>query len=420
MLSAIKRVMGRFAACDRGTFAVYFGLAVLPLGGMTAAAVDYNRASNIRTQLQSAVDSAALAAVRMTTEAQRQATASAVFSANTSIITQDGRVRITQTSTSPDASRHKVRATAYVDTVLARVIGSSASLIGVSATAVIPTEQTGGGGCFYALDRGTNGALRINGGSQIDAPTCVAHVHSSIVHSFIINTNSRFMVERTCVRGTALLNSGYQTGLVEQGCTPDGDPMAGRVPVVNASGCTFNNLVFNPQPGPILLTPGSYCGNTIFNGGAAQVTFQPGLYIIKGPMIFNSGSIVRGTGVTFHFADQGTFMMNGQMQMYLDAPTSGTYSNLLMIQDPALPKRNFIFNNELGQKLSGVIWLPTQDIQFNSRSNGTDADSVTVIANTAILNAQARWRIAPSVAGTGPRRPTGAPRLDHDQLALGS
>ncbi|NJS15633.1 MAG: hypothetical protein HC788_14845 [Sphingopyxis sp.] len=73
--------MRRFATCDRGTFAVYFGLAVLPLGGMTAAAVDYNRASNIRTQLQSAVDSAALAAVRMTTEAQRQATASAVFSA---------------------------------------------------------------------------------------------------------------------------------------------------------------------------------------------------------------------------------------------------------------------------------------------------------------------------------------------------
>ncbi len=180
------------------------------------------------------------------------------------------------------------------------------------------------------------------------------------------------------------------------------------------------NLTYNPQPTPIRLAPGRYCGNTQFNGGSATIQFEPGLHIIKGPMIFNSGSVVTGTGVTLYFADQGTLMMNGQMEMSLEAPASGTYANILMFQDSALPKRNFIFNNERGQKLSGVIWLPTQDIQFNSTSYPGESDRVTVVANTAILNAQAEWRITPAAAGGGAGGSGGAPRLEPDTVALSS
>jgi hypothetical protein len=192
------------------------------------------------------------------------------------------------------------------------------------------------------------------------------------------------------------------------------------MPAVAGIGCSNTNRVYDPQPTPHRLTPGSYCGNTIFNGGAAQIQFEPGLYIIKGPMIFNSGSVVRGTDVTFYFADQGQFVMNGQMEMDLSAPTSGTYANILMFQASNLPKRNFIFNNERGQKLSGVIWLPTQDIQFNSTSYPGESDRVTVVANTAILNAQAEWRITPAAASGGAGGSGGAPRLEPDTVALSS
>jgi Tfp pilus assembly protein PilV len=397
----------RFLRDDKGGVAIIFGLSILPVAGLVGAAVDYNRSSQVRGRLQAAADAAALAAVRAP-EANRRQVATNVFRANISGDTI-AAANLTQTSLSPDPSRHRVEVRAEVQTSISRVLGVNAVSVSVTAVARMPVA-TGGGGCFYTLDPGANGALRINGGSQIDAPTCVAHVHSSIPHSFIINAGSRFMVERTCVRGGALLNPGHQTGRVEERCTPDPDPFAGALPNLGVPPCGNNNLVFNPQPGPITLTPGVYCGNTIFNGGSAQVQFAPGLYVIRGPMIFNSGSVVRGAGVTFYFADQGTFMMNGQMSMYLDAPTSGPHARILMFQQPSLPRRNFIFNNEQGQRLSGVIWLPTQDIQFNSRSNGSDADAVTVVANTAILNAQARWRIAPAIAGT--TRPAGSPVLE--------
>jgi Flp pilus assembly protein TadG len=400
---------------DRGTIAIIFALGLVPLAGFMTVSLDYTRASRVKADLQSAADAAALAGV-VRPPSERAGVAASVFGANSSGASAFNGLSVSQTSTSPDPSRLRVEATATLPNTMGAIIGGPTTTVRVSATAVIPTRVTNSGaGCFYALDPGTNGALRINGGSQIEAPGCVAHVHSAIPHSFILNSNSRFMVDRVCVRGTALMNPGGQTGQVETNCTPDPDPLAATrptVPVALRNSCNNNNLVFNPQPTPIVLSPGSYCGNTIFNGGAAQVTFQPGLYVIRGPMIFNSGSIVRGTNVTFYFADSGTFMMNGQMQMFLDAPTSGTYAGWLMMQDPALPKRNFIFNNELGQRLSGNIWLPTQDIQFNSRSLYGDQDSVTVVANTAILNAQAFWRLAPRPGASTLTTVAGAPRLE--------
>jgi hypothetical protein len=57
--------------------------------------------------------------------------------------------------------------------------------------------------------------------------------------------------------------------------------------------------------------------------------------------------------------------------------------------------------------------MPKWDIQFNSKSQGSDQDRVTVVANTAIFNAQADWRIAPAAptSGGGVGTPKGPARI---------
>ena len=71
--------------CQRGNVAMIFGLAIIPIVGLVGVAIDYSRATNARTSMQSALDVAALAlskdAQTMTT-AQLQAKARAVFDAN--------------------------------------------------------------------------------------------------------------------------------------------------------------------------------------------------------------------------------------------------------------------------------------------------------------------------------------------------
>ena len=58
------QMLRRFKADQRGTTAVIFGLASLPLIGMAGAAVDYSRAASYQSKMQLAVDATALAIVR--------------------------------------------------------------------------------------------------------------------------------------------------------------------------------------------------------------------------------------------------------------------------------------------------------------------------------------------------------------------
>jgi Flp pilus assembly protein TadG len=64
MMSRLSACPSRHAAsfgdADRGNIAVLFAITLLPILGFVGAAVDYSRASNARTSMQSALDSAAL------------------------------------------------------------------------------------------------------------------------------------------------------------------------------------------------------------------------------------------------------------------------------------------------------------------------------------------------------------------------
>jgi Flp pilus assembly protein TadG len=56
----IGRTANRFAKSNEGNIAVIFAIAILPVLGFVGAAIDYSRASKVRTSMQAAMDSAAL------------------------------------------------------------------------------------------------------------------------------------------------------------------------------------------------------------------------------------------------------------------------------------------------------------------------------------------------------------------------
>lgn len=56
----IGRTANRFAKSDEGNIAVIFAIAILPILGFVGAAIDYSRASKVRTSMQAAMDSAAV------------------------------------------------------------------------------------------------------------------------------------------------------------------------------------------------------------------------------------------------------------------------------------------------------------------------------------------------------------------------
>jgi hypothetical protein len=162
----------------------------------------------------------------------------------------------------------------------------------------------------------------------------------------------------------------------------------------------------------ITLQPGKHCGTT-FNG-SPTITFKPGLHIISGRMIINSGATVKAEGVTFYFPDVNSeIRANGGLSFTASAPTSGTYKGILMYEKTSDSSNNrypqqYVFNGSKGEKLEGIIHLPNRDVTYNSTTNQTS--KVTLVVNSIIMNSS-NWNIEPysggsatsSVASSSPR-----------------
>src|SRR2546430_15925669 len=77
-------LFSRFLRDRRGSVAPMFAIAVIPMIGLTGAAIDYSRANSVRTGMQAAIDATALAMAKLAptiTQSQLQTQTTAYFNA---------------------------------------------------------------------------------------------------------------------------------------------------------------------------------------------------------------------------------------------------------------------------------------------------------------------------------------------------
>lgn len=140
LISTWRRTLRSFADDRRGNVVIMFGIALLPLLGMAGVAIDYGRAATARSQLNSAADSAALAAVSQSailkTVADAKLDAQKFFDANAgeygSIVTSR-TVEITNIGLSRTA---KVTYSASFPTSLMSLLGPNTVTLSSTASAV--------------------------------------------------------------------------------------------------------------------------------------------------------------------------------------------------------------------------------------------------------------------------------------------
>ena len=116
--TAMRRLISNFCGNERGNVAVIFGLAAIPILGVTGVAVDYTRASHFRSILQSAVDASALAGATETSDAAITGTIEAFMNA-----TLPGGLAVNDVTYSLDLQPDTVAvtATARVPTTIAGI-----------------------------------------------------------------------------------------------------------------------------------------------------------------------------------------------------------------------------------------------------------------------------------------------------------
>lgn len=382
-MGSIANPTRAFCKHEGGTVAVISAVAMVVLLSAIGIAIDYGRATYVQTRMQTALDTAVLAAAALDLSKQG-ATATSTFNTNFKMA-DAGTVSLTFGN---DATGFTGTARTDVKTTLASVLGVRQLPVTVRSSAKLGSGGSSGAVCILVLDPTASQALLVNGGASVTAPNCEVHVKSTGPNAAVFNAATTLDTAKICIEGTSILDNGGTHPNTQTGCSTAIDPFAGTLPSPVTTGCDYTALNFNG--GTVNLQPGVYCGGINFNS-APNVTFAPGVYVVKGGDWNVNGGTWSGSEVTFFFADSSRIQFNSGVASSLTAPTSGTYSGIFMFEADGLAHSPFVLDDSKGFKVSGLIYLPSRDMIFNYGSSIT-SKTMTLVANTLILD-QTKWNL---------------------------
>src|SRR4051812_5096474 len=164
-------LLRRLAAEHRASVALTFAVTAFPIFVAVGAAVDYSRASNIRTELQTAMDAAVLVGAADKSSG-RNTTALNMFKSN---VRRIDTALVTTTFTTLDSNVYTGTASVDVPTTLSTVASFASIAVAVKASALANAYPP----CVMALNATTSGALTVAGSSGITSPECGVQVNSN-------------------------------------------------------------------------------------------------------------------------------------------------------------------------------------------------------------------------------------------------
>lgn len=259
-------------------------------------------------------------------------------------------------------------------------------------------------GCIYALNQTAASAISVSGSnSSISTPNCGIDINSSSSTALVVSGNASVTAAfEKIVGGFQLQGQSTVSPTPLTGASHFPDPL-GNLPAPSITpSCTGNNYSMSngpPNAPAVILNPGTYCGG-INIGGAANVTFNPGVYVLYGGgMTLNSSNmVVAGSGVTFFNTDGhgvaglptsnfAPITISGQPNVTLSAPTTGTYSGVLFYKDRTVSSANNTdtINGQTQPKLTGTIYLPGDKLLLTGGVS-TGQNQPSIIADTIQVN----------------------------------
>lgn len=373
--------MLRILRNSAGNTGIIFALASVPLIGVAGVAIDVNSRNSEIASLQAALDASVLAAI--VAKSDFVDVAEKTFALNAAgTQTKGGKLTVVRVNNKQVDATYR----ATLKTSLTKVIGISDSELALHASAEFADSE---GVCIMALAENASQAFLANNGARVNGADCSIDVKSTSAPAAILNAGTALHGRELCIAGNNIINNGASVTGLETGCTTPADPYAGALPTPPGASCDFND---NTYSGNVTLSPGVYCGWHNFNAGT-NVTLNPGLYVIRSGGFNANGGQWTGNGVTFYFEDQSKIQFNSAVAATLKAPSSGPYAGIVFYEKSGLNPSQFIFNDNLGFNMEGIVYLPSREVVFNGGSS-TQARKMSLVGRTIILN-QTNWDITP-------------------------
>ena len=404
----LSRLIKPFMRDEEGSvLPVMAALMIMATAG-GALAFDIARAYAARSELQTAADSAALAAAIALPDLgeARKAANKAVqnnlpghhallhpedfefgvwHAESRSIVRESGAASAVRVTVRFDESRGT-----GLNSLFADVFGDDA--VNVAASAVAGKR---GVSCLLALDPSGKG-LELNGDAQLHLEACGAQVNSTDHEALKVRGHSTIISDGVCVSGGAVVESGADVSPAPtEYCPPHSDPMQDLV-MPEPDKCTQHEKEFKDET--ITLSDGYVFCKGLKITGNSRITLKPGFYIVNnGKLEIDDTSVLEGDGVTIMlYGEKAEFDIKGESVLRLKAPTEGPMKGLLIIQSEGNrdKKKDNKWDSKAVSELTGVVYLPDGKFTSKLEANivGTDACFV-LIADEIKVDGRANMKI---------------------------
>ena len=347
-------------------------LATLVLTGVVGLAIDMGYLRYTKRRLQTAADSAAIAAASELRGdfmgAARNDSKSNGFENGV-----DGvKVDVSNPPNDPPfaGSNYKsyveVQVTQSAPTFFMRVFGVNSAPVGATATAYLASAK----GCVYSLN--LLGGIAVT--ATVNAPKC------GVVDNSLLNLGGGGCLNAASIGVVLnLLGGGCATPPPVLGIAPVADPL-GYLVAPGGGGCIADPRVNVPNPNTVTNVPkGVYCGITVQPRNNGQVNFAPGLYVVNGDLVINGAGPVAGDGVTFYVTGQVQIGGTGAVNLTAPgaAPDPGIPAGILFFQARGDGAPANITNG--GVVLTGALYFPNAPLTLNG-NGGTEY--LIIVADT--------------------------------------
>ncbi|HEX6860817.1 MAG TPA: pilus assembly protein TadG-related protein [Caulobacteraceae bacterium] len=394
---------------NKGNVAVITALSMPILIGGAGLGVETGYWYYEQLHLQQAADAAAYAAALEhyqgnTSEMLSSATAAAQANSYTS--TTDTIAMANPSATYPSDQRTvDVTLTRDIPRAFTAIFNDTPIHVIVKATAKYEPSSTA---CMLAMSKSASNALSVAGNAGVNVSGCI--LSSNSLSPSAVNTQGSASVTVPCISsaGGATLNSGTHLTECDSALTgqiPVADPYK-DVPLPTPGTC--KNWENNAQH-----TPGTYCASGISMNGRNH-TFAAGTYIFNGTDVTVNGGNGAGMtctgGCTFVFLNGGTISMNGTPTINIQAPTTGTYAGMLFMGDRTGTPETNTFNGDAASKMTGTIYFPNDDVQYNGNFSGFNG-CTQVVANTIQWSGNTSVSVDCTAYGMGKIQVGGRPYL---------
>lgn len=385
----------------RGSSLLLIGFAIFALMALAALAVDWGFVYFVRHQLQNFVDAAALAgAQELPSAANAKEKAAENYARNygenfrvtppaPSTITcppsdpdlqptttcyriGDDTVHVTTPyqragDPSPNPNLINVKACRTASLFFARVLGISQIRVCAKATAIGSRPAIPRG--LVVLSPTDDNALWLQGNARLRIPNGAIIVNSRSDRALFAKGNASVVAQQIAIVGNYRLQGNASvTPTPLTGQSPVPDPLA-HLPPPSTSGLpVFPGRTIGGNDSAVL-QPGVYTGPIRVEGNA-QVTLQPGIYILRDGLLVSGNARVQGDGVLI-YNESGRIEVQGNGELRLSAPTSGTYEGITIFQ-PAGNTQPIWLSGNAEFRITGAVYAPRALVHFEGNADFQD------------------------------------------------